>query len=397
MTSTVERWFVPPRNVFGWGTARTAGSVVDDLECSTVLLVTDDGVRDAGVLEPVTDSLESAEITYELFDETVPDPTASVVATAADRYAAVDADGIVAVGGGSSIDTAKAAAAMTSTDGSILEYAGIGQLPNETPPLVILPTTSGTGSEATTWSVIRDEAEGVKRSIGDQALLPDAAIVDPALTESVPAPIAAATGMDALTHAIEAYVSVHRQSQTSALALDSIEKIGAFLPRAVGRRGTDREALTAMATASNQAGMAFNGAGLGAVHALSHQVGAQFHVPHGLANAVLLPYVMEYNLPVVPEELVAVAEALGESVDRDEPARKAGYRAVRAVRRLCDDVDIPRTLEDVDADPDAIEGLAAQAMRDGSLIGNPRDTDVDDLEAILERAFEGDLEYESVL
>ncbi|ARS90571.1 iron-containing alcohol dehydrogenase family protein [Natrarchaeobaculum aegyptiacum] len=397
MTSTLERWFVPPRNVFGWGTARTAGSVVDDLECSTVLVVTDDGVKDAGVLDPITDSLEAAGVAYELFDGTVPDPTASVVATAADRYGAVDADGIVAVGGGSSIDTAKAAAAMTTTDGSILEYAGLGQLPNDTPPLVILPTTSGTGSEATTWSVIRDEAEGVKRSIGDQALLPDAAIVDPELTESVPVPIAAATGMDALTHAIEAYVSVHRQSQTSALALDSIEKIGAFLPRAVGRRGTDREALTAMAKASNQAGMAFNGAGLGAVHALSHQVGAQFHVPHGLANAVLLPYVMEYNLPVVPEELVDVAEALGEAVDSTEPARREGYRAVRAVRRLCDDVDIPRTLEDVDADPDAIEGLAAQAMRDGSLIGNPRDTDVGDLETILERAFEGTLEYENVL
>ncbi|MFC6719146.1 iron-containing alcohol dehydrogenase family protein [Natrialbaceae archaeon GCM10025810] len=399
MSAHIERWFVPPRNVFGWGAAQATGRQIRGLEGSPdrALLVTDEGVRGAGVLDPVLESLEEAGIEYELFDETVPDPTGTVVETAAERFESTAADVMVAVGGGSSIDTAKAAAAMTTNEGSIFDYAGLNEVPNPTPPLAILPTTAGTGSEVTNWSVIRNEEDDVKYSIGDPHLLADLSIVDPSLTESVPAPIAAATGMDALTHAIEAYVSIHRQSQTSALALDSIEKIGTFLPRAVDRRGSDREALTAMAKASNQAGTAFNGAGLGAVHALSHQVGAAFRVPHGLANAVLLPYAMEYNLLQVPEELVDVAEALGESVDRSAPARLEGYKAVRAVRRLCDDVDIPRTLEGVDADRDAIPDLAAQGLSDGSLVGNPRQTDAEDLGAILERAFDGDLEYESVL
>ncbi|MFB6087923.1 MAG: iron-containing alcohol dehydrogenase family protein, partial [Haloarculaceae archaeon] len=161
------------------------------------------------------------------------------------------------------------------------------------------------------------------------------------------------------------------------------EKVGEHLPRAVEYRGGDREALSKMARASMQAGMAFNGAGLGAVHALSHQVGATFGMPHGLTNAVILPYVMEYNLPQVPDLMVDVAEALGEDVDRSKPAAVEGYRAVRATRRLADSVRIPRTLAETSAERDAIPQLAEQALGDGSLTGNPRITDQDDMEAIL--------------
>lgn len=395
MTDTIQRWFVPPQNLFGWGSARATGKHVAQLGGNHALVVTDEGVRDAGVLDPVVDSLDDAAVDHTIFDETVPDPTGAVVDAAAERFDRVDADVIVAVGGGSSIDTAKAAATMTTNDGEIFDYIGVGNVEHETPPIVIVPTTSGTGSEVTHWSVVRAEDRDVKLSIGDRKLMADVAIVDPALTESVPPAITAATGMDALTHAIEAFCSIHRQSHTSALALDSIEKIGTYLPRAVGRRGTDREALTAMARASTQAGMAFNGAGLGAVHALSHQVGATFHVPHGLANAILLPYVMEYNLAQVAEELVEVADALGEPVDGSRPPRREGLRAVRAVRELNENVGIPATLEAVDAERSAIDDLARRAMNDGSLFGNPRTTEVDDLEAILERAFEGTLEADS--
>jgi alcohol dehydrogenase len=195
-----------------------------------------------------------------------------------------------------------------------------------------------------------------------------------------------------LTHAVEAYVSIKAQSQTSALALDAVEKVGEYLPRAVEYRGEDREALSKMAKASSQAGMAFNGAGLGAVHAISHQVGGTFGVPHGLANAILLPYVMEYNLPQVPEEMAAISAALGEDVDRSKPARTEATKAVRAVRRLAADVRIPETLEETAAERDAIPTLAEQAIDDGSLTGNPRITDADDLATILERAFDGRFE-----
>jgi alcohol dehydrogenase len=236
-----------------------------------------------------------------------------------------------------------------------------------------------------------------EEEIGDVKLLADLALVDPELTASAPAPIKAATGMDVLTHAVEAYVSIKAQSQTSALALDSIETVGEHLPRAVEYRGGDREALSKMARASMQAGMAFNGAGLGAVHAISHQVGGAFGVPHGLANAIILPYVMEYNLPQAPELMVDIAEALGEDVDRAKPAGVEGYKAVRAVCRLAESVRIPETLEETAAEREAIPRLAEQALEDGSLTGNPRTTDVEDLERILENAFEGELEYDERL
>ncbi len=238
-----------------------------------------------------------------------------------------------------------------------------------------------------------DSATDVKEEIGDPELLADLALVDPELTASAPAPVKAATGMDVLTHAVEAYVSIKAQSPTSALALDSIGKVGTHLPRAVAYRGGDREALTGMARASMQAGMAFNGAGLGAVHAVSHQLGSTFGIPHGLVNAIVLPYVMEYNLPQVPELMVDVADALGADVDRSKPAEIEGRTAVAAVRRLADTVGIPKTLADTDAERGEAARLAEQALDDGSLTGNPRTTDAADVERILQRAFDGELAY----
>lgn len=395
MTPRVKRWSVPSRNLFGSGAAAQTGRQLHNYDADRVLVVTDKGVRDAGVLDPVLESIEEAGGSYEVFDETVPDPTETVVEAAADAFTSFDAEMIVGVGGGSSIDTAKAASILTTNEGRIFDYSGIGNVPNPTPPSVYVPTTSGTGSEATHWSVITNEETHVKESIGDSKVLADVSIVDPSLTKSVPAPVKAATGMDALTHAIEAHVGVHSQSQTSALALDAVENIGQYLPRAVEYRGQDTEALTRMAKASNEAGMAFNGAGLGAVHALAHQIGGQFDVPHGLANAIVLPHVMEYNLPQVPEKMVDIAEALGVSVDHTKPARREGYKAVRAVRQLATDVRIPTALDEVGVEREAISSLAERALNDAALIGNPRTTNQNDMESILERAFDGTFEHEA--
>ena len=393
MTESLESWNAPNRMLFGWGAVSELGSHVAEFGAERPFLITDEGVLAAGVLDPVRESLSAAGVDYEIWSGVRPDPTDEVVHAAADAYDAAGGDLIIGIGGGSSIDTAKAASILATNDGHVLEFEGSGNVPNPTPPTVYVPTTAGTGSEVGHWTIVTDSDTDVKEEIGDPYLLADLALVDPKLTASAPAPVKAATGMDVLTHAIEAYVSINAQSPTSALALDSIEKVGTHLPRAVEYRDGDREALTRMARASMQAGMAFNGAGLGAVHAVSHQVGSTFGVPHGLVNAIVLPYVMEYNLPQVPELMVDIAAALGEDVDRSKPADVEGRKAVRAVRRLGDRVRIPKTLAGTDADRAATSRLAAQALDDGSLTGNPRATDAADLERILERAFDGELAH----
>jgi alcohol dehydrogenase len=390
-------WNAPNRMLFGWGAASEIGTYVEQFDAERAFVVTDEGVAQAGVLDPIVGAIEEVGGACEVWTDVQPDPTDEIVHAAADAYDAADADLIVGVGGGSSIDTAKAASILATNDGHILEYKGSGNVPNQPPPSIYIPTTAGTGSEVGHWTIVKDTDTDIKEEIGDVKLLADLALVDPELTASAPAPVKAATGMDVLTHAVEAYVSIKAQSQTSAIAIDSIETVGEHLPRAVEYRGGDREALSKMARASMQAGMAFNGAGLGAVHAISHQVGGAFGVPHGLANAIILPYVMEYNLPQVPELMVDIAAALDEDVDRSKAAAVEGYKAVRATRRLADSVRIPETLEDTAAKRDAIPQLAEQALEDGSLTGNPRTTDVEDLANILENAFEGELEYEDVL
>jgi alcohol dehydrogenase class IV len=395
MNQGLTEWNVPNRVVFGRGAADKVGSYIEQLNADRALLVTDEGVRKAGVLDPVLSSIESAGKEYAIFDGVRPDPTDTVVHEAADAYDDASADLVIGIGGGSSLDTAKAMSIVVANDGHILDFKGSGNVHEAPPPSIYIPTTSGTGSEVGHWCIVKDSETNIKEEIGDVKLLADLALIDPDLTASAPPPVKAATGMDVLTHAIEAYVSIKAQSQTSALALDSIEKVGENLARAVEYRNGDPAALTAMARASMQAGMAFNGAGLGAVHALSHQIGGQFGVPHGLVNAILLPYVMEYNLPQVPEEFCTIADALGESIDRR--TQLEAYKAVRAVRELGDSVRIPESLDVTAAEREAIPKLAEQALNDGSLTGNPRITDQDDMERILERAFNGVFEYESRL
>ena len=386
-------WNVPNRVLFGHGAAQSLGEYLETFDASRPLVVTDQGVRAAGVLDPLLDSLEAAGGDYALFDGVSPDPDDEVVHEAADAYEQADADLMLGVGGGSSLDTAKAASILTTNEGHILDYAGSGNVENPPPPSIYVPTTSGTGSEVGHWCIVKDSETNVKEEIGDVKLLADLALVDPDLTASAPPPVKAATGMDVLTHAIEAYVSIKAQSQTSALAIDAIEKVGDALPRAVEYRNGSDDALATMARASMQAGMAFNGAGLGAVHALSHQVGGRFGVPHGLANAIILPYVMEYNLPQAADEFCDIAEALGEDVDRARGPRQEATKAVRAVSDLGDAVRIPETLAETEAERDAIPELASQALEDGSITGNPRIADQDDLERILERAFDGEFEH----
>lgn len=393
MTESIEMWNAPNRMLFAWGGVTEIGTYLDELGADCPFIVTDKDIEQAGVLDPLLNAIDDAGKDYEVWSGVKPDPTDSVVHEAADSYNETNGDLILGMGGGSSIDTAKAASILATNDGHILDFIGTGNISNELPPSIYIPTTAGTGSEVGHWTIVKDTETNVKEEIGDVKLLADLALIDPELTVSAPDPVKASTGMDVLTHAVEAYVSIKAQSQTSALALDSIEKVNNYLPRAVEYRDNDREAVSKMARASMQAGLAFNGAGLGAVHAISHQIGGMFGVPHGLANAIVLPYVMEYNLPQVPNLMMDIAEALGEDVDSTKPARVEAYKAVRAVRRLAESVRIPLTLKETAAERDAISQLAERALQDGSLTGNPRTTDQPDMESLIENAFEGGLIY----
>ncbi|MDY6819615.1 MAG: iron-containing alcohol dehydrogenase [Halobacteriales archaeon] len=397
MPQDSHMWHVPNRMLFGPGTASEVGEYVGRFDAEHAFVVTDDGVREAGALDGMLDSITTAGHEYTVYDDVSPDPTDGLVADIATTYAAAGADLLIGAGGGSSIDATKGASILATNGGDIEAYFGSGHVEQPTPPTIYVPTTAGTGSEVGNWCIITDTTTDRKMEVGDIELLADLAVVDPDLIKSVPRDIAAATGMDVLAHAVEAYVSIRAQPHTSALALDAVERVGTYLPRVAEYRGDDATARSAMAQASTQAGMAFNGAGLGAVHALSHQIGGLAGVPHGLANAILLPYVIEYNRAQAAERFVDIAAALGEPVERTVRPRHEAYKAARAVRQLASTVRIPRTLEPTAIDRDRIPTIAERALDDGSITGNPRRTTADDLESILEKAFDGTFDYEKVL
>ncbi|MBP1157009.1 alcohol dehydrogenase class IV [Paenibacillus sp. PvR052] len=276
-----------------------------------VLIVTDPGVRKANILEPIEASLNKYDIPYDIFDEVEPNPTSQVVDKAIQFLRQGKYDLVLAVGGGSSIDTAKAIAAMANNTGSILDYEGVNKLPNPSLTLVAIPTTAGTGSEATSSTVVTNTQTLFKTAILSPYLYPKLAILDPELTLNLPPAITAATGMDALTHAIESYTSKLASPVSQAFAIHAVKMIGENLHKAYFV-GTDMESRENMLAASFIAGIAFAHSRLGNVHAISHTFGGVFNIPHGIANATLLPYVLAFNLPACPEKFKDIAAALGE-------------------------------------------------------------------------------------
>jgi len=283
------------------------------------------------------------------------------------------------------MDVGKAVALLAAHPGSIRDYEGIGKVPGPTVPLVCVPTTAGTGSEVTVFTVITDRQRKFKMTIGSSHLLPRVAVCDPELTVSMPQPLTAATGMDALTHAIECYTNTVYHPVAKALAMEAIRLIGGALRRAYAN-GRDLGARTEMLLASTMAAMAFTRTRLGNVHAMSHPVGAHFDVPHGVANALLLPYVMDWNLPGCLDTFPAVAEALGEDVGGLSP-RAAAEVAVDVVRQLARDLGIPERLRDVGVTRDGLAAMTDDAMKSGNVLVNPRATNRDEMLALFERAW----------
>jgi len=361
---------IPSRVLTGSGSYASLPEEVVRLGVGKPLIVTDPGMEKAGLLEKTCHALSGK---CAPFAGVRPDPTIENVVDGLAALRASDCDGVIALGGGSSIDCAKAIAVMATNEGSIRDYAGIGKIANAGLPLIAVPTTAGTGSEVTRVCIISDTENGVKMLLIDPHLTPTVAIVDPELTYSMPKALTAATGVDALTHAIEAYVSVKHQPITDALALSAINRISQNLTRAF-RDPDDKAAHAETMQGSLEAGMAFTNSSVCLVHGMSRPIGACFHLPHGLSNAILLPAVVEYSLEGAPERYRDVAVAMGLDVDPTD-VKAAGKALTEALKQLNRDVEIPGPAE-LKIDRKEWERLAPKmaddALASGSPNNNPR-------------------------
>ncbi|WP_277603907.1 iron-containing alcohol dehydrogenase [Agrococcus sp. ARC_14] len=371
----------PPRLLMGDDALESAAADLSALG-SRVLIVTDPGIVAAGILELVLDPLRMSGLPVATFTDVVGNPD---VATVAAAFAALQADGadiVVAVGGGSSMDVAKSIALLATNGGEIGDYEGVDRFQHRPLPIIMIPTTVGSGSEVTKGAVITNHETNVKMVIVSDLLFATIAILDPRVVAKLPGRIAATTGMDALTHAIEAYVAKGANPVTDAINIGAIELIGASLVKA--SRG-DAAALYDMLVASSMAGIGFHDAGLGAVHALANTLGAHYGVHHGTANALFLPYVMDYNISAAPARFARIARALGENTAGLSDAEAASL-AAKAVHRLADETGVPRTLSELEIADDRLEDLARDALQQADLPGNPREATYDDLLALYRRA-----------
>lgn len=389
MFSTPYRFLMPTRVVYGMGISKEIGPMIKPYLTKKVLIVTDKGVRHAQLLSGIEKSLKDSDLQFEIFDDVEPNPSADIVHQGLNVYRESDCDVVLAVGGGSSIDTGKGIAAMANNEGNILDYEGVDKLPNPTVPLFAVPTNAGTGSEVTASAVITNKKTLFKTAIISSHLFPKMAILDPILTISVPPAITAATGMDALTHAIESYTSKRANPVSDALAIQAIRLIGASLHKAYFA-GTDLESRDKMFIASIMAGAAFAQSRLGNVHAISQSFGGVFNIPHGIANATLLPFVMKFNLPACPEKMRDIAEALVIHVS-GLSVKAAAEKAIEAVIEMNKAFNIPDNIKELGVTLDRLPQLVEDSMKSGNVLVNPRLTTAKDVQRIIENAYYGRL------
>ncbi len=363
-------FFMPAVSLFGANVVSELPARVTSLGGKKPLVVTDKGMTELGYTKQITDLLEQADIAYAVFDGTVPNPTDKNVEQGVDAYKSGQCNMLISLGGGSAHDCCKGVGLVVSNGGVIADYEGLDQSKKSLPPYVAINTTAGTASELTRFTIITNTSNHVKMAIVDWRVTPDLAINDPLMMVNMPPSLTAATGMDALTHAVEAYVSTAANPITDACALQAIRLIARYLRIAVAR-GDDLEARDRMAYAQYLAGMAFNNASLGHVHAMSHQLGGMYDLPHGVCNALLLPHVCEANLMAAQERYADIAEALGENLE-GLPVREAAEMAVEAIRCLSEDVGIPDTLSELGVRDEDIETMVRHAQQDVCALTNPR-------------------------
>ena len=383
---TVRRIYWPSINIIGPGAVREIGAEILKLKLNKLLLVTDRALRAFGIVNKITDVLDAAKIDYVIFDDVEPNPTTKNVNDGLAVFIANNCDGIISVGGGSPQDAAKAIGILYTNGGNIVDYEGIGKSINKSVPIIAVNTTAGTASDVTINYVITDEVRKIKMVMVDPNSLATIAVNDPELMVKKPAELTAATGMDALTHAIEAYITKGSFRLSNTLALEAIKLIGESLVDAV-KDGSNIEARSKMAWASYIAGLAFSNCGLGIVHSMAHQLGSEYNLPHGIANSILLPYVEDFNSTVCAEKFASIAEALGKDV-KGLNSEEARIVAIKALSEMAASLNIPK-LSQTKFDPADINKLAAQAMADVCTGGNPRDVTIEDIKTIYRNAFSG--------
>ncbi|ELU4008286.1 L-threonine dehydrogenase [Vibrio vulnificus] len=377
-------FFIPTVNLMGAGCLKDAADSIKAQGFTKGLIVTDKILNQIGVVKQVQDLLSERGVSAVVFDGTQPNPTISNVNAGLELLKQNDCDFVISLGGGSPHDCAKGIALVASNGGAIADYEGVDKSAKPMLPLIAINTTAGTASEMTRFCIITDEARHIKMAIVDKHTTPLISVNDPELMLAKPSSLTAATGMDALTHAVEAYVSIAATPITDAVAIKAIELIQAHLRTAVAH-GEDIEAREQMAYAQFMAGMAFNNASLGYVHAMAHQLGGFYDLPHGVCNAILLPHVQRYNAQVCPERLRDVAKAMGVNVE-GMSAEQGADAAIEAIVQLAKDVGIPTGIRELGAKLEDIPTLADNALKDACGFTNPKQATHEEISAIFEAA-----------
>lgn len=374
---------IPQNIIFGMGSLAQLPELLIESSSNHVFLISDGGLAKLGVVEKIESIIQNSGITCTTYLGVLPNPTVSIVDEATALYTQCGATSIVALGGGSSMDVAKAVGVLANYGGSITQYEGNFKVPGPIVPMIAIPTTAGTGSEVTASAVITDESRNYKLSVFSYELLPRYALLDPALIMTAPASIAASCGVDALIHAMEAYISTKATPFSDAMAEKAMELIGANLRRFVANR-QDEDAACAMMLGCNFAGIAFAWARLGNVHAMSHPVSGYFHVAHGVANSILLPTVLEYNALADHGRYKKMYNYIHQGspcIENFQP-----QMLVDEIHKLNNELGIPARLSDVGVTADKIPAMAEDAMKSGNIPANPRQTTLKDMIALYEKA-----------
>jgi len=379
-------FYSPNKVLFGPNTTRNTGAEALQLGGKRAMIITDPGVVQAKLIGPIRASLEASRIPFAIYDEVKPEPPVRCVEEAAEKLRSEKCDILIGVGGGSSMDVTKAVSLKATNEMSVLEMCGMDLVKKRGVPKILIPTTSGTGSEITRVSVLINEKENVKTVINSLYTLADVAIVDPLLTLTVPPKVTADTGMDALVHAIETYVALSATPFSDILAERAIGWIARYLPVAYAK-GSNLEARYYLSLASTVAGMAFASGGLGAVHALAYPVGTEFRLSHGRSNAIMLPHVMRYNLSGNPDKYAEIAGCMEEELG-GLSMMEAAEASVEAVEELLARVGISYRLRDYGIPKEAIPKLVRGAMIFARLfVPNPRDLKEEDVRKVFEDAY----------
>lgn len=376
--------FFMPEIIFGSGSISQVGESCIRLGAQNIFVVTDPGVISAGWIKPIIDSFKEVGLSYTIFSEITTNPKDYEVENGASQYREAECDAIVGVGGGSAIDVAKAIAIISTNGGNIIDYEGVDKIKEPLPPQVMVATTAGSGSEVSQFSIIIDSKSKNKLTIISKSLVPDIAIIDPDTLVTKSALLTATTGLDVLTHGIEAYVSIASTPLTDVQASNAIQLVAENLRPSVASK-LNREAKENMAMASLQAGLAFSNAILGAVHAMSHAIGGRFLLPHGDVNSILLPHVMEFNYIASPCKFAKIAELFGED-KQNLNVMHAGDIAVNYVRQLSKDINAPQRLSQFGLTEDDASKISQHALGDACMITNPRDISLTDVEKIFKSA-----------